>query len=225
MKLATSYFGCRIPRHVRRDMMRLRRLGFERIVHTFSENDLYYFPDTMKEIVTLSREAGLEVQLDPWGVAGVFGGEAFSRWIVEEPELVQRGPSGRPLGGACLNNPRLAERMVEWLDAAARCGPDWIFWDEPHWAPKGPRNPDGESCVCDHCQKRADDWEMDSRSDRFRASSVRVFLEDLARRAAEREIRSSVCVLPRGVLDQPAIDWNEIAALPGVEEFGTDPYW
>ncbi len=214
MKLATSYFGCRIVRHVRRDMQRLQRLGFRRVIHTFSENDLTYSRGTMKQIVEVSREAGLEVLLDPWGVAGVFGGEAFSRWIIEDPDLVQRGPSGRPLGGACLNHPRLVQRMREWIDAAAECHPDGLFWDEPHWAPEGPSNPDGEACVCEHCRKRGN-----------RAGAVVRLLRRLSAYADRRGLWSSVCVLPRDTLDQPPLDWKRIARIPEVREFGTDPYW
>lgn len=240
MKLATSYFGCRIPRHVKQDMKRLRRLGFDRVIHTFSENDLLYYPETMKEITAISHEAGLEVLLDPWGVGRVFGGEAFSRWIVEDPDLVQRGPSGRPLGGACLNHPRLRERMREWTDVAAETGARKIFWDEPHWVPQGPFNPSGEACVCEHCRREAsvlsggeldgmipNDLSRASRTqlERFRAHCVNMLLRELAQYASTRGLASSVCVLPRGVSDQPDLDWDAIAAIPGIGEFGTDPYW
>jgi hypothetical protein len=36
---------------------------------------------------------------------------------------------------------------------------------------------------------------------------------------------SSICVLPAGVIDQPPFSWEVAAGLPGVTEFGTDPYW
>jgi hypothetical protein len=241
MKLTTSYFGCRILRHVKRDMQRLDRLGFARVVHTFSENDLFYFPETMRDIVSASHDAGLEVQLDPWGVGGIFGGEAFSRWILDEPDLMQRGASGRPLGAACLNHPRVQELVREWTLAAARTGADWIFWDEPHWSFKGPRNPAGEYCVCEHCRRVAraqaeapgsslpigDDLACAPRAavDRFRALSVIYLLGGLTRFAADQGLKSSICVLPHGTMDQPSISWAELASLPGVGEFGTDPYW
>jgi hypothetical protein len=225
MQLATSYFGCRIPRHVKRDVKRLRELGFTRVIHTFSENDFRFYADTMREIVAITQEAGLEVLLDPWGVGRVFGGEAFSHWITEDPDLMQRNASGRPLGAACLNNPGLQSLMHAWTDAAAATGARWVFWDEPHWSPKGPSNPAGERCACEHCRVRArgageaPDW------DHLRARWVVDFLGDMATYASDRGLQSSICVLPRDTLGQPPLDWAEIAALPGVGEFGTDPYW
>jgi len=223
MKLATSYFGCRIPRHVKQDMDTLRQLGFDRVIHTFPENDLFYYADTMKEIISISHDAGLEVQIDPWGVAGIFGGEAFSRWIIEEPDLVQRGGSGRPLGGACLNHPRLTELMSDWIKAAAATGADWVFWDEPHWSPGGsPRNPDNEICTCEYCTRLSGSGEI---TESFRADSMLNFLNELINMAASCQLKSSVCVLPRGTMKQPPLAWPTIASLPGVLEFGTDPYW
>lgn len=237
MKLAASYFGCRFARHVKQDMRRLARLGFDRVIHTFSENDLCFYPETMCEIVAVSKDAGLEVLLDPWGVARVFGGEAFSRWIVEDPDLMQRGASGRPLGGACLNHPRLRERMREWIDAAGATGASQIFWDEPHWVPQGPSNPLGEVCVCEHCNRlahRASHLKGLSRgmrsasrvaADRFRSYAITRLLKDLTRYAASQDLGSSICVLPKGEDHQPDLSWRDLAALPGVVEFGTDPYW
>lgn len=227
MKLATSYFGNRIARHVRSDMRELRALGFDRVIHTFNENDLLYYARTMREIVQITENCGLEVLLDPWGVARVFGGEAFSQWIVEDDDLRQRGPSGRKLAGACLNHPRLRERMREWIEAAAESGARGIFWDEPHWAHQGPGNPLGEICVCEHCRRLGGDLASAPRDevDHFRGASIVRLLSELTEYAAQRKLASSICVLPAGVIAQPPVPWDEVARLPGVTEFGTDPYW
>ncbi len=229
MKLATSYFGCRIPRHVKSDMRRLRRLGFDRVIHTFSENDLFYSRDTLRNIVAISKAEGLEVLLDPWGVAGIFGGEAFSEWIVENPDLAQRGASGRPLGGACLNHPDLLPLMHGWIEAAAATGADGVFWDEPHWVHPGPRNPGGEACVCPHCLghlgvKRGKKPPAPALH-RLRADSITRLLTALVAMASSHGLRSSVCLLPHAATIATEMDWSAVAAIPGVSEFGTDPYW
>ncbi|MBM3316344.1 MAG: hypothetical protein FJY75_00685 [Candidatus Eisenbacteria bacterium] len=227
MQIACSYFGNRIPRHVGSDMERLRALGFDRVVHTFCENDLRYYRRTMGEIVRISEDCGLEVLLDPWGVAGVFGGEAFSQWLVEDEELAQRGPSRRRLAGACLNHPRLLPLLRQWTEAAAEAGARTLFWDEPHWSHRGPGNPEGEICVCEYCRARLPglpDVPPEAIAS-MRAEAVARLLAALAAGALELGMRSSICVLPDGVAEQPALDWNEIARLPGVVEFGTDPYW
>ena len=46
----------------------LARRGFTGVLHTFSENDFYYYRDHMRRVVEVSHEAGLEVQVNPWGV-------------------------------------------------------------------------------------------------------------------------------------------------------------
>src|SRR2546430_5219072 len=76
-----AYFGVRIPRHVARDMEDLARRGFTGVLHTFSENDLAYYRETMGRIVEISHELGLEVQMNPWGLGRTFGGEAESRFV------------------------------------------------------------------------------------------------------------------------------------------------
>ncbi len=227
MKLATSYFGNRIPRHVHTDMRALGELGFDRVVHTFCENDLAFYPDTLRAIVDASHACGLEVLLDPWGVARVFGGEAFSRWILEDDDLRQRGPSGHLLAGACLNHPRLRERLREWIEAAAATGAEGIFWDEPHWVPPGPGNPQGEFCACRHCLEIGGDLQHAPHTavESFRADSVVRLLADLTRYSNECGLSSSICLLPPGMNAQPHVPWEPIAKLPGVTELGTDPYW
>ncbi len=227
MKVAVSYFGCRVPRVVASHMEGLARRGVSRVVHTFSENDLRFYAGTMKDIVSASHDAGLEVMIDPWGVARIFGGEAFSQWIVEDSSIRQVGASGRLLAGACPNNPRTRQLLHEWIDAASATGADWVFWDEPHWVPRGPGNPLGEICVCKYCMEASGGavGVGGREAEAFRAHSMESLLEDLVGYAQSRGLRSSVCVLPEGVNDQPHLDWEKIGSLKGLEGFGTDPYW
>jgi len=234
MKLATSYFGNRIPRHVARDMAALRGQGFARVIHTFSENDHAFYAETIGELVKISHEEGLEVLLDPWGVGRIFGGEAFSNWITEDPDLCQRTRSGRPLAGACLNHPGLRKRLEQWTLAAAATGADGVFWDEPHWVPRGPRNPQGEPCICPHCRQHAEKLfgrPIDLTAagaeeiEHLQAESVLALLQHLSDHAAALDLPSSVCLLPRGVLGQPQLSWERVAGMRHIDEFGTDPYW
>jgi hypothetical protein len=45
IRAGCSYFGVRIPRHVRCDMADLAARGYTGVLHTFSENDLTYDRD------------------------------------------------------------------------------------------------------------------------------------------------------------------------------------
>jgi len=64
--------------------------GCNLVVHTMSEHDVAYHSQTMIDIVQVSRDVGLEVFLDPWGVGRVFGGESFSAFVKLFPEARQR---------------------------------------------------------------------------------------------------------------------------------------
>src|SRR5438093_628270 len=89
MAIGCAYFGVRVVRHAATDMEELAARGYTGVLHTFSENDLAFYSDTMKEIVAASHQAGLEVQVGPWGVGGTFGGEAESRFVAERPDTWQ----------------------------------------------------------------------------------------------------------------------------------------
>src|SRR5919108_2551096 len=126
--IGCAYFGVRIARHAVRDMEDLVRRGFTGVLHTFSENDLAYYPGTMREIVDASHALGLEVQICPWGLGRTFGGEAESRWVTFHPEACQVLDDGRPVATGCLNQPAYRAFCKEWAEAAVEAGTDYVFW-------------------------------------------------------------------------------------------------
>ena len=144
MKTGVSYFGNRIPEHfVNRDLPDIIAHGCTYIVHTFSENDLQHYATSLKSMVTATHEAGLEAYIDPWGVGGVFGGEAYSEFLPNNLDAWQTKLDGTPVPMACLNAPMFREFMRTWVDAAVELGADVIFWDEPHlYASSGLNNTD-----------------------------------------------------------------------------------
>ncbi len=230
--IGVSYFGNRIPRHVAEDMEDLARRGFTGVLHTFSENDLQYYRGTLQRMVELSHSAGLEVQIDPWGLGRAFGGEAESIFLTRHPEAGQVLDSGRRVGAGCLNHPLFRDFVRSWADAAIETGADLVFWDEPHWAfPKSfGLSEDRWACVCGHCQERYRSWfgeplpaRLTPEVRQFRDRSIVDFLADLVGHVASGGGRSTVCLLPVG--EEGAADWEEVAALEGLDTFATDPYW
>ena len=112
MQTGVSYFSSRTHRHVRADLSDIAEHGCTYVVHCFTETDLAYYRDTMREIVEATRDAGLEVWLDPWGVAGVFSGETFTRFPLDHPETWQVLSDGRRAPGACPTTAMRAVRLT-----------------------------------------------------------------------------------------------------------------
>jgi N-acetylmuramic acid 6-phosphate etherase len=230
-RTGVSYFGVRIPRHVRRDLEDIAARGYTAVLHTFSENDLAYYRGTMAEIVAASHKLGLEVQMCPWGVGRTFGGEAESRWVTFHPEACQVLDDGRRVATGCLNNPVYRAYCKEWADAAIEAGTDYVFWDEPHWTvPEhvGVDDPERWACVCQVCAELSGldlSKGLTPEVQQFRESSVVDFLGEVTAHVAARGGKNTICLLPLTEGPHGVSDWDSVAALPHLSVLATDPYW
>jgi len=235
LKTGTSYFGNRIPRHVAKDMAQLKKQNFTYVLHTFNENDMLFYAKTMKEIVRITKEEGLDVQIDPWGVGKVFGGESFSNFVATNLDALQILSDDKPAGTACPMNPKFRAFMVEWIEAALETGAETIFWDEPHfnistWL--GGR--EGQwGCRCPICQGHFEE-RFGHEMPKTRTPEVLAYLEwgildflsYVIGEAAKRGAKNALCLLPHETGDEGATDqWEDFAAIPGLNIFGTDPYF
>lgn len=234
MTVGAAYFGSRILRHVAADMEDLARRGFTGVLHTFSENDLAYYRRTMEQIVEASQAAGLEVQIAPWGVCQMFGGEAESRFTARHPQVGQVLETGRLTPSGCPNNPRVRTFLRDWADAAVETGADRVFWDEPHWVhPEHFGLPSEHwGCRCEACrelfrEQRGSEMptELTGEVLAFRESSMVHFLGELVAHVSRRGARATVCLLPLTGGVHGISDWSRVAALPGLDTLATDPYW
>jgi hypothetical protein len=133
MQTGVSYFSSRDLRHVRSDLREMAEAGCSYVVHCFTETDLAYYRETMREIVLETHDAGMEAWLDPWGLAGIFSGETFTKLPLDYPETWQVLSDGRSVGAACPNHPQTRKFLREWVEACAYVGGDVLFWDEPHF--------------------------------------------------------------------------------------------
>jgi hypothetical protein len=232
MKLGSSYFGNRITRHVARDMQYLVEKHFTYVVHTFSENDFRFYGKTMKEIVKISHDHGLETQIDPWGVGKVFGGEAFSEYIASHHEVCEILSDGKPAGIACPNNPQFRKFMHEWSDAAVSTEADYIFWDEPHFYISGwmGGRPDTWGCRCSYCKARFEELNGSPLPEKeteevknFKHRSIVDFLQEMINYCHRLGVKNALCILPGTTVKD---EWfNELAGMDNLDNFGTDPYW
>lgn len=236
LRFGTSYFGNRILRHVETDMKQLVAQNFTYVVHTFNENDLLFYRDQMKKIVQVTKDQGLAVFMDPWGVGKVFGGESFSNYVCSNLDAVQILSDGKPGGMACPMHPRFRAFMVEWIEAALETGADGIFWDEPHFAlPNwlGGR-PNQFGCRCPVCQELFHqmfphlDQMPTTMTDEMRAYlewGIHDFLSYVIGEARKRGAHNILCMLPHDPGDWGPANFEKFAAIPGLDVFGTDPYF
>jgi hypothetical protein len=224
VKKGISYFGVRNPEWVEKDLAVIKESGIDYIVHTYSENDMEYYEGTMREIVKLSKDYGLEVYLDPWGVARIFGGEAFSKFLLlnDDARLVTR--DGEKGYGACMNNPSTIEFIKKWIDSASTLGTDFIFWDEPHFSPLTNK----EGCFCPICKAKFKEkfgYSIEEASEEdlraFKGFTKLEFLKIVTSYAREKGLKNVLCLLPH----DEDIDWDYYASIPTIDVFGTDPYW
>ena len=242
MRAGVAYFGNRTLRHVQSDLEDMKACGFDYVVHCFTESDLLDGLEGMREIVRLSHEVGLEVQMDPWGVAGVFGGEAFSKFTAWEMDSAQVLADGSRVGIGCLYDAKVRSFLHRWIDAAIDIGTDVLFWDEPHWFPGdlwffGDSRGDEAvrwSCRCDHCRER---FQTEFGHDmptvfteeviQFRIDAVMDVVMDVLDYSDGRGVKQTLCLLPHGqfhtLVNLP--DWTPFAKLPQIDTFGTDAYW
>ncbi|RMF69722.1 MAG: hypothetical protein D6743_01390 [Calditrichaeota bacterium] len=234
IKTGVSYFGNRNPRHFVSDLEEILTHNCSFIVHTFSENDQQFYKETVGELVALSKDAGLECYLDPWGVGRVFGGEAYSGFALKHLETCQVLPDGEVAPAVCFNHDAFREFMLAWIADAAELGADVLFWDEPHFffdLKQKDRFPVWY-CRCNTCNalfrkiyhKEIYQGTMEEVVE-FRDHAVVSFLAELFDTTHSHGMKNALCLLP---FRDPAIgvtDWAKVAALPALDIFGTDPYW
>ncbi len=241
MKLGASYFGSRHIEHVKADMEAMAEAGCNYVVHTLSEEDMTYYPETMAKIVRLSKELELEVFLDPWGVGRVFGGEAFSELISRNPHCRQAitiNGSAVSTGKACLNSQVFRDFMSGWLELAAGTGADGVFWDEPHLyygelIPLFGKPQVVWACTCQTCQRLfLEEYGHEMPGDfndgvvkKFRQDTILRFIGSLCKAASEKGLRNALCIFPMLDPRYGVYEWEEAVRLEGLDIFGTDPYW
>lgn len=235
MKTGVAYSDVRHLRHAREDLEEMVAHNCNFVVHTFSETDLSYYTRTMKEIVKVSKDLGLEVYIDPWGVGGIFGGEALTKYVGEKLDDRQMLADGTSVPAACMNSADFRSFMRLWVETAAYLGSDIVFWDEPHFFMKDwitGATGDQWACRCPVCRKIFEeryDRPMPSKMDddvvAFREATVVDFFSGLGDYAKECGMKNALCVLPDRHAGHGGSDWDALAAIPSLDIFGTDPYW
>ncbi len=239
MKTGVSYFHTRDPEHAGRDLDDMLDHGCNFVVHCFSELDMAFYNQAMEKIIRMTKDRDMEVYIDPWGLGGIFSGEAFSRFISMHLDTRQIDSEEVSMPAACPNHPKFREFQKKWINLVSDMGADVCFWDEPHFYTNfRDRNSWGKkwSCRCNICKRLYQEKfksempiELTEEVQLFRQQSVLDFLEDICKESKRLKMRNCVCVLPDegGKLSLAAgtNKWDDIVRIPTVDIFGTDPYW
>jgi hypothetical protein len=235
LQFGVSYFGVRNPQHVQRDLDDIKRLGFDYIVFTFSEDDRRFYQGSMAECVRRAHQQGLKAWIDPWGVCGIFGGEAFTERGAWDIEAQQRRSDGRPLPLLCPNSTEVRTYLQQWITTVAEVlQADTIFWDEPHfYLPYGTARAQGWwGCCCQRCQARFTatyqrPWPGEETAEvrQCKQDAIASLLLELTATAAAQGLQNVVCVLPEHeYLDSLETKFDRFAADPHLDVLATDPY-
>ena len=220
MELGVSYVPAHLPAHIAADMGHLAEIGCSEVLVALQENHLDTLTGALEYGAVLAREQALKPLAVIWGFANTFGGGRRSNLLLRQPGLVCRDREGRAFPQACLNHPELPERFCE---IAARCrdaGFEGLFVDEPT----------RQACFCEHCQRAFGDQfggdlgaSLGSKDyDAFRAHTVWSYTARVcaAVKALDARLTTITCVMPS---DRDT--WRQVATLPELDVFGTDPYW
>ncbi len=231
-QLGVSYFGNRFLSHAKTDLDRLAGCC-DYVVHTVSESDLSYHKSIMSKIFNETRKRGLEVWADPWGLGGVFGGEAYSKFLLDHRKAWQVMSDGRFVPGACMNRPEFRSYVMEWVLSVRDMGAQVIFWDEPHMVFDLDSEWDGiYSCTCEICQQAfkkkygaAQPPRLNEHAREFRRDTIKNFLGQLMAFSKSKGLKNALCLYAfKGNAEYDLI-WKEAASAPDLDIFGCDPYW
>ena len=237
IRIATgiSYFGNRFPEHfINSDLPDILAHNCSYVIHTMSEDDLEHYSESLHEMIKSTRDAGLEVYLDPWGLGGVFSGETFSNFLLHNVEAWQVDSNGARVPRACLNSLAFKTLMLRWLDTAVRLGADVIFWDEPHlWHENLPSsNLETWACRCSTCLELYKNQFGETMPERmspsvasFRQQTIVDFLGSLCTYAKSSGVKNAICLLPFEDAAHGILDWNQIAKIEGLDILGVTPFW
>ncbi|MEI6846406.1 MAG: hypothetical protein WCK36_05090, partial [Candidatus Firestonebacteria bacterium] len=236
METGISYFGNRMQKHFAKDLLDIKKHNCTFILHTCSEADQAYYGGTLKELVKMTHDAGLKVQMNSWAVGGTFGGEEYSYFVMKNSSELQELAGGRRLPAACLNSKKYRLFLKGFIENCLSYGIDSFFWDEPHfYLPWNIGDKPGDyGCWCPKCKKlyrqmykKSMPLKNDASVVAFREKCMLSFLKELAPVIKKGKKENGICVLPSlmGEGHAGTDDWEKIASLKDIDVFVTDPYW
>ena len=232
LRTGVAYHGNRMPTHARADMAEIARAGMDIVVHMLSHTDWERHRSAMRDIFAISEDAGLEVWVDNWGLAGAPGDR--SHFLAYHPEERMQYSNGQPHPyHVCLNSRKFRGFVKEWLDCVRELGGRTVFWDEPA-IPVLAREEGGHfhCCACPACRalfeqkyNRPMPAVMDADCEEFRTDTIVDFLNEVTTYSAGLGMKNTTCVMLGEHLGINLGSADRICALSHLDSVGSDPYW
>ena len=231
-----AYHGNRMLSHAEQDMKELVRADMDVVLHMFSHTDWARHKDVIRDMISVSEHAGLEVWVDNWGLSGPPGD--ISHFLALYPDSHSYWSNGEMFPThACLNSPDLRAFIKSWIDTVYEIGGRTLFWDEPHIPMK--TREDGKilyGCCCQRCKKLFEDRYnrpmpeyMEANQDAdvlaFRNDTIVDYFREITTYSQSLGMKNVTCVM---FVEAYASDFtllDRICSLPTMESIGTDPYW
>jgi hypothetical protein len=235
-QVGVSYFSNRHLKHFITDLKDMKKDGFNSILHTFSEEDLLYSSGNVKDMVRAGKDYGFTTWIDPWALGRVFGGEALSNFLLENPLAWQLLSDNKRYPAACLNNPLFRNYMKKWADAAVDMGVDAVFWDEPMLAIRHKGRKIAWGCRCPYCRESFEMKNlrampviiMDSSVVKFREDTVKSFILEMSayvKQISKNKVKNSVALITRSNDTERCATFESMAGIKQIDSLGVDPCW
>ncbi|MHB0857071.1 MAG: hypothetical protein ACYC5M_05820 [Anaerolineae bacterium] len=220
MELGVSYVPSYLPQHLEVDMRHLRGIGCTEVLFALQENHLVHLTGALRFGAKIAEEHGIRPYTVIWGFANTFGGGTMSLAMLNDTDLWRVAGDGSLEPRACLNNPKLLDRFMEYAEQCHDHGYQGVFVDEPT----------PQTCFCRHCREKfAQSFGKDLATalgspeyTAFVQDTVRSYTATLCQRvkAFDPDYKTIACVMP---VDRECFE--AVAAIPELDIFGTDPYW
>ncbi|MDD5603401.1 MAG: hypothetical protein PHG48_04860 [Eubacteriales bacterium] len=231
LRTGAAYHGNRMPQHMEQDLRDMVSHNMNLVVHMFTHNDWDRHKNKMRDAVSMSIEAGLEVWIDNWGLGGPPGDKSHFLAYYPDSHIYYSNGDMDPVR-ACLNSLDFRQFTREWIDAVQYIGGTAIFWDEPHLPLKNAGDKTCYACCCKRCKSlfkekfgRDMPAEIDEDVKNFRVDTIIDYFREVTDYSASKGIKNAVCVMldaKRGI-SLETID--RICSLPNLDNIGSDPYW
>ena len=220
MRTGVSYMGHHNPKYLDLDLCEMKALQLDDVLLAAQENDFLYFPGKLEYTPKIAAEYGIRPIAIFWGALNLFGGGRSSQFLLENPDGFQVLKDGSHAPAGCYMNRLCQARIEEMIDIIAMRGFAGYFIDEP--TPL-------RDCYCPACCAKYEEWyggnlraAAGAPLEAFRQRCVIEYVSVIARycKANHPQMETMCCLMPHD--DQL---WANTAAIPGLDNVGTDLYW